>query len=103
MKDRAGMLLKNQTLRRKKNPLATTLKQRHTKIRLQISHLLRNTRLGNSESVSRAAKASSFGDCEKIAQVVNLQRFRHGNSNTARLNRGLQRARLRGKINIYLP
>src|SRR5438477_166252 len=78
MKNRAGMLLKNQTLRRKQNPLATTLKQRHSKIRLQISHLLRNTRLGNSEPVSRAAKASSFGDCEKIAQVADIQRLLHG-------------------------
>src|SRR5947208_13787639 len=78
MKDRAGMLLKNQTLRRKQNPLATTLKQRHSKIRLQISHLLRNTRLGNFEPVSRAAKASSFGDCENIAQVAEIQTLLHG-------------------------
>jgi hypothetical protein len=103
MKDRAGVLLKNQPSRGKQNPLSSALKQRHAKTRLQISHLLRNTRLRNSESVSRAAKVSSFGDCEKIAQMANLQRFLHGNSNTARLNRGLQRARLRGKINIYLP
>ena len=78
------MLLKNQTLRRKKNPLATTLKQRHSKIRLQISHLLRNTRLGNSESVSRTAKASSFCDCEKIAQVADIQRLLHGKRNIVR-------------------
>src|SRR5438874_12101236 len=79
MKDRAGMLLKNQTSRRKQNPLSTALKQRHPKIRLQISHLLRNTRLRNSEPVSCTAKASSFGDCKKIAQVADIQRLRHGN------------------------
>jgi len=67
MKQRAGVLLKNQTSRRKQNPFSTALKQRHAKTRLQISHLLRNTRLRNSEPVSRTAKASSFGDCEKIA------------------------------------
>src|SRR6266480_1116672 len=78
MKDRAGVLLKNQTALGKQNPLPTALKQRHAKTSLQISHLLRNTRLGNSESVSRAAKASSFGDCEKIAQVADIQRLLHG-------------------------
>src|SRR6266550_8580888 len=78
MKDRAGVLLKNQTSRGKQNPLSTALKQRHAKTRLQIPHLLRNTRLRNSEPVSRPAKASSFGDCEKIAQVADIQRLLHG-------------------------
>jgi len=78
MKDRAGVLLKNQTSRRKQNPLSTALKQRHAKTRLQISHLLRNTRLGDSEPVSRTAKTSSFSDCEKIAQVADIQRLLHG-------------------------
>src|SRR5947208_17130074 len=108
MKDRAGMLLKNQTLRRKQNPLATTLKQRHSKIRLQISHLLRNTRLGNSEPVSRAAKASSFGDCEKIAQVADIQRLLHGKrilsgwlaKCNAQLDHADVRARQPGKIRL---
>src|SRR5213593_2185920 len=81
MKDRAGVLLKNQTSLGKQNPLSSALKQRHAKIRLQISHLLRNTRLGNSEPVSRTAKASSFGDCEKIAQVADIQRLLHRKRN----------------------
>src|SRR6266446_714434 len=84
MKDRAGVLLKNQTSRRKQNPLSTALKQRHTKTRLQISHLLRNTRLGNSEPVSRTAKVASFGNCEKIAQVADIQRLLHWKRNIVR-------------------
>src|SRR6266404_7186052 len=81
MKDRAGVLLKNQPSRGKQNPLSPALKQRHAKTRLHISHLLRNTRLGNPESVSRTAKVSSFGDCEKIAQVADIQRLLHGKRN----------------------
>jgi hypothetical protein len=62
MKKGPGMLLKNQTSRRKQNPFSTTLKKRHAKTRFQIPYLLRNTWLRNSEPVSRAAKASRFGD-----------------------------------------
>src|SRR4029450_8622099 len=71
------MLLKNQTSLGKQNPLSPALKQWNAKTHLQISHLLRNTRLGNSEPISSAAKASSFGDCEKITQVADIQRLRH--------------------------
>src|SRR4029450_13275907 len=78
MKDRAGVLLKNQTSRGKQNPLSSALKQRHAKTCLQISHLLRNTRLGNSEAIGRPAEASSFGDCEKVTQVADFQRLLHG-------------------------
>src|SRR5947208_5059527 len=84
MKVLADVLLKIQTPRGKQNPLSSALKQRHAKTRLQISHLLRNTRLGNSESVSRTAKASSFGDCEKITQVADIQRLLHGKRNIVR-------------------
>src|SRR6476646_7168506 len=75
MKECPGVLLKNQTPRGKQNPLPTSLKQRHTKTRFQIPHLLRNTRLRNSEPVSRAAKAPRFRDREKIAEVANVQRL----------------------------
>jgi hypothetical protein len=34
--------------------------------------------LRNPEPVSRPAKASRFGDREKIAEVANVQRLRHG-------------------------
>src|SRR6266436_8772116 len=78
MKDRPSVLLKSQTPWSKQNPLPTSLKQSHAKTRFQIPHLLRNTRLRNSEPVSRAAKASRFGDREKIAKVTNIQRLRHG-------------------------
>src|SRR5438270_10743049 len=78
MKERQGMLLENQTPRRKQNPLPAALKQRHAKTCFQIPHLLRDARLRNSEPVSRAAKASSFGDREKIAKVTNIQRLRQG-------------------------
>jgi hypothetical protein len=77
MKDRPGVLLKNQTTWSKQNPLSTSLKQRHAKTRFQIPHLLRNTRLGNSEPVSRAAKASRLGNGKKIAKVADLQGLRH--------------------------
>src|SRR5437763_16616343 len=102
MKDRAGVLLKNQTSRRKQNPLATTLKQRHAKIRLQTSHLLRNTRLGNSEPVSRTAKAPSFGHREKIAQVADIQRLLHGKRNIVRQASQMQ-SRAWLKEEILLP
>src|SRR5438270_13560884 len=78
MKERQGMLLENQTPRRKQNPLPAALKQRHAKTCFQIPHLLRDAWLRNSEPVSRAAKASRFGDREKIAEVANVQRLRHG-------------------------
>src|SRR4029453_3105185 len=78
MKDRAGVLLKNQTSRGKQNPLSPALKQRHAKTRLQISHLLRNARLGNSEAIGRPAEASSFGDCEKITQGADNQELDSG-------------------------
>src|SRR5437016_13081603 len=84
MKERPGMLLENQTPLGKQNPLPAALKQRHPKTRFQISHLLRNTRLRNSEPVSRAAEASRFGNCEKIAKVTNIQRLRHRRRNLAR-------------------
>jgi len=46
--------------------------------------LLRNTRLRNSEPVSRAAKASRFGNREKIPEVANVQWLRHGKRNIVR-------------------
>ncbi len=72
------MLLENQTPRGKQNPLPAALKQRHAKTCFQIPHLLRDARLRNSEPVGCAAKASRFGNCEKIAKVTNIQRLRHG-------------------------
>src|SRR5438477_11850030 len=89
-KELPGMRLVNQTLRRKQSTLAAALELRHSKIPLQISHLLRNTRLGNSEPVSRTAKASSFGDCEKIAQVADIQRLLHGKRNIVRRSGQMQ-------------
>src|SRR5437667_10647499 len=85
MKERPGVLLKNQAPWSKQNPLPSTLKQRHAKTRFQIPHLLRNTRLRNSQTISRAAKASGFGDREKIAEMANVPRFRHGKRNLLRL------------------
>jgi hypothetical protein len=84
MKKRPGVLLKNQTSGSKQNPFPTALEQRHAKTRFQISHLLRNTRLRNSEPVSRPAKASRLGDREKIPEMANVQRFRHGRRNIVR-------------------
>jgi len=78
MKERSGMFLKNQTSRGKQDPFSTTLKQRHPKTRFQISHLLRNARLRNSEPISGAAKASRLGDREEIAQVADVKRLWHG-------------------------
>ena len=90
MKERSGVLLKNQTSRGKQNPLPTALKQGHSETGFQVPHLLRNTRLRNSEPVSGAAKASRFGDREKIAEVANVQRLRHGRENIVRLTRQMQ-------------
>ena len=64
------MLLKNQTSWSKQNPFSTALEQRHAKTRFQIPHLLRNTRLRNSEPIGRAAKAPRLGDREKIPEMA---------------------------------
>jgi hypothetical protein len=72
MKKCAGVLLKNQTSWSEQNPFPTALEQRHSKTRFQIPHLLRNTRLRNSEPVSRAAKAPRLGDREKIPEMANV-------------------------------
>jgi hypothetical protein len=84
MKERPGVLLKNQTPWSEQNPFPASLEQRHAKARFQIPHLLRNTRLRNSEPVSRAAEASCLGDREKIPEMANVQRFRHGKRNIVR-------------------
>jgi hypothetical protein len=84
MKERPGVLLKNQTPWSKENPFPATLKKRHAKTRFQIPHLLRNTRLRNSQPVSRAAEASRLSDREKIAEVADVQRLRHGKKNIVR-------------------
>jgi hypothetical protein len=90
MKDRARMFLENQTSRSKQDPLSAPLKQRNAKTSLQISHLLRNARLGDSEPVGRPAKASRFGDREEIPQVTNVQGVLHGKMNIARRARQMQ-------------
>src|SRR4029077_18474263 len=84
MKDRPGVLLKNQTPWSKQNPLSSALKERHAKTRFQIPHLLRNTWLGNAKPVGRPAKTSRFRNREKIAEVANVQRLRHGEKNNVR-------------------
>ena len=40
---------------------------------LQVPHLLGDARLGDSETVPRAAKAASLGDGQEVAQMANLQ------------------------------
>src|SRR5262249_925047 len=92
--ERPGVLLKNETPRSKQNALATALKKRYAKTCFQIPHLLRNTRLRNSEPVSRAAKASRFGDREKIAEMADVQRLRHGRKNIVRRGWQMQSGRL---------
>jgi hypothetical protein len=84
MKECPGVLLKNQTAWSEQNPFPTALEQRDAKARFQIPHLLRNTRLRNSEPVSRAAKASRFGNREKIPEVANVERLQHGRRNIVR-------------------
>jgi len=81
MKERPGVLLKNQTSWSEQNPFPTALEQRHAKTGFQIPHLLRNTRLRNSQPVSRAAKTSRLGNREKIPEMANIQRLRHTRSN----------------------
>src|SRR5439155_10457900 len=84
MKERTGVLLKNQTSWSEQDPFPTALEQRDAKTRFQVPHLLRNTRLRNSEPVSRAAKASRFGNREKIPEVANVQWLRHRRRNIVR-------------------
>jgi hypothetical protein len=72
------VLLKNQTSWSEQNPFPTALEQGDAKTRFQIPHLLRNTRLRNSEPVSRPAKTSRFGNREKIAEVADIERLQHG-------------------------
>jgi hypothetical protein len=72
MKDGPGMFLKNQTAWSKQNSLPAALKQGHAKSRFQIPHLLRDTRLRDSQAVSRPAEVPRFGDREKIAEVADV-------------------------------
>jgi hypothetical protein len=100
MKERSGVLLKNQTSWSEQNPFPPALEQRHAKTRFQIPHLLRNTGLRNSEPVSRAAKASCFGDREKIAEVADVQWLRHARAilfgGPAKCNQELDPENVRG-------
>jgi hypothetical protein len=84
MKKRPSVLLKNQTSWSEQNAFPTALEQRHAKSRFQIPHLLRNTRLRNSEPVSRATKVACLGDREKIPEMANIQWLRHARSNIVR-------------------
>jgi hypothetical protein len=90
MKERSGVLLKNQTSWSEQNPFPPALEQRHAKTRFQIPHLLRNTRLRNSEPVSRAAKASRLGNRKKIAEVADVERLQHERRNIVRRGRQMQ-------------
>src|SRR5215472_4148982 len=94
MKQRPGVLLKNEAPWSKQNAFATALKERYAKTCFQIPNLLRNTRLRNSEPVSGAAKASRFGDRKKIAEMTNVQRLRHGKRNIVRRACQMQSASL---------
>src|SRR4029077_7004356 len=76
MKERSGVLLKNQTSWSKQNPSPTALEERHAKSRFQIPHLLGNARLQNPEPVSRTAKASRLGNGKKIPEMANVQWLR---------------------------
>jgi len=78
MKDGPGVFLKNQASWSEQDSFPATLKQRDPKTDFQIPHLLRNTRLRNSEPVSRAAKASRLGNREKIPEMANVHWLRHG-------------------------
>jgi hypothetical protein len=84
MEDCACVLLKNQTSRGKQNPFSTPLKKGHAKTCFQVPHLLRNTRLRNSQPISRPAEAPRLGHREKIAEVADIQRLRHGKKNIVR-------------------
>src|SRR5262245_34276069 len=100
MKDGPGVLLKNQTSWSEQDPFPATLKQRDAKTDLQIPHLLRNTGLRNSEPVSRTAKASRLSDREKIPEMTNVQRVRHGKrilfGRIAKCNQELEPRTVRG-------
>ena len=76
-KNRARVLLKNQSSRRKQNPFAAALEKRNTQPGFQIPHLLRHAGLGNAQPVGGAAEAAGLGDREEITQVANLKRFLH--------------------------
>src|SRR5437870_5309933 len=76
-KNCAGVLLKDQTGRREENALSPPLKERDTKARFQVAHLLGDTRLGNSQTVRRATEAASLSDREEVAQVADFQGVLH--------------------------
>ena len=80
-KNRAGVLLKNQAGRGEENAFSPPLKERHTKAGLQVAHLLGNARLGNSETVRRAAEAAGFGHRQEVAQMPDLERVVHRQRN----------------------
>jgi len=76
-KNRARMLLENQSFRRKQNAFSPTLKERHPKTGFQITHLLGDTWLRNAQAIRRATKATGLGHGEEVAQVTDLYRVLH--------------------------
>src|SRR6266446_5912438 len=73
--ERASVLLEHQTCRGQQDAFSMTLKEGHPKTCLDIAHLLRDTRLRNSQMISSAAKTTSLGNRQKISQVPNINRI----------------------------
>src|SRR5436190_13431472 len=75
--NRAGVFLKDQARGGEQNAFSPALEERHPETRLEIAHLLRDARLGNSQAIRRPAEATGLGYGQEVAQVANLQRVMH--------------------------
>jgi hypothetical protein len=73
------VLLENQSTRGQQDSFSTALEKRHAKFRFEITHLLGDARLRNSQAIRRAAETAGFSDSEEVAQMSNLKGVVHGN------------------------
>jgi hypothetical protein len=71
------VLLKNQSCRCEQNTFAPALKERDAKAGLQVTHLLRNARLGDSKAISRPAETPRFRHGQEVTQVPDFKRIVH--------------------------
>ena len=66
-KNCAGVLLKDQTGRSEENALSPPLKERDTKARFQVAHLLGDGRLRYAQAFGRATEVARISHLEEIA------------------------------------
>src|SRR4051794_3159956 len=76
-KNGSSVLLKDQAFRSKQYSSSPALKERNTKTRFQVAHLLRHTRLRNAKTIGRPAETARLGHSEEVAKVPDRERDLH--------------------------